>query len=460
MNNRPNILLITTDQQRFDTLGINGNAQIRTPNLDSLAGFGVNFANAFVQNTVCVPSRACVQTGRYTHQHGVTYMETVVDETPGLPESELTFMERLRESGYVTGASGKIHMFPEKGFDWLRLTGGKGQKHTSPPGSYGPEYANWLNNKRPGAYESIYEARRAQDSYGKIGVVDMPIAQDEYVEHYIAENAKAFIDERAESSEPFFLWCGFCGPHGPFDPPEPYRNLYSPAEIPLPLELEGWRSWREKWDEDVMRQCVAYYWAMVSCLDDLIGGIASHLKEKGIFDRTMIIFTSDHGEMLGERAKMGKALFYDSIIHVPTWVKPSADVSFENRSVQQITEVMNIAPTILDYAGVDIPETMTAHSWRPLIEGGSDGTKMIFSEHVTNDLSEMSKCVRTETHKYIRFFNSGLEEFYDLTDDPLESRNLAGTGEQGESMNELKTAMFDWLAKTEWRRNHDKESVQ
>ena len=107
---------------------------VRSPNIDALARRGVRFTRAFVQNTVCVPSRACIQTGRYTHQHGVRYMELRVDDTPGLGGSETTFMERLQAAGYRTGAAGKIHMYPAKGFDWMRLTGGKGQRWTCPYG--------------------------------------------------------------------------------------------------------------------------------------------------------------------------------------------------------------------------------------------------------------------------------------------------------------------------------------
>jgi len=154
---RPNIILITTDQQRYDTLGINGSHPlVSTPHIDALAGPGVHFTNAYSQNTVCVPSRACLQTGRYTHQHGVTYMENVVDDTPGLPDWELTFMEHLQAHGYHTGATGKIHMYPAKGFDWQRLCGGKGQRwlvsEGSPlgPGPLGPVYAlpGWRKNAR------------------------------------------------------------------------------------------------------------------------------------------------------------------------------------------------------------------------------------------------------------------------------------------------------------------------
>jgi arylsulfatase A-like enzyme len=457
---RPNIILITTDQQRYDALGVNGNAQIRTPHIDRLASMGVHFTHAYVQNTVCVPSRACIQTGRYTHQHGVTYMETVVDATPGLPAWERTFMEHLQAHGYYTGATGKIHMYPEKGFHWHRLTGGKGQRWLVPqgsplgPGPLGPVYAAWLESKRPGAYDEIYAARRRQPSYAKLGVMDTPVSADEYVDDWIGQESVHFIESAAQRDGPFFLWCGFCGPHGPFDPPEPYRSLYAPQDVPLPLELEGWPSWRERWDEALMRKAIAYYWAMVTCIDDQVGRIIDALQTQGVFENTLILYTSDHGEFLGERGRTGKGLFYDSIIHVPMWILPPQGTPCQPRAIQGLTEVMSIAPTILDYAGIPLPGPMTARSLRPVLEGVSNGREMVFCEYVTNDKARWAKCVRTATHKYIRWWPDLEEEFYDLVSDPLEGHNLAQTGAQSERMGQLKDAMFDWLARTEWRHNY------
>ena len=127
---RPNVLLITTDQQRYDTMGLSGVSHARTPNLDALAGRGAFFRNAFAQNPICIPSRACLMTGRYIHQHGVDYMESVIDDTPGLPVWELAIQERLQHAGYRTGAFGKIHMMPERGFHEQLITGGKGARWT------------------------------------------------------------------------------------------------------------------------------------------------------------------------------------------------------------------------------------------------------------------------------------------------------------------------------------------
>jgi arylsulfatase len=457
---RPNVLLITTDQQRYDALGANGNAMLKTPNIDALARDGVRFESCFVQNTVCVPSRACIQTGRYTHQHGVTYMETVVDDTPGLPEHELTFMEHLQRAGYFTGAAGKIHMYPEKGFHRHELTGGKGQRwlvaHGSAlgPGPLGPKYSAWLEAKRPGAYDELYAARRAQPSYALLGVMDIPLTSDEYIETWIAEKSLEIVDAASGGSRPFFLWCGFCGPHGPFDPPEPYRSMYRPADVPLPLELEGWPSWREKWDEPLIRRAVAYYWAMVSCIDDRVGAILRALERARVLDETLVVFTSDHGEMLGERGRMGKSVFYDSVLRVPLVVRPPRSSPGRAGSTDALTEAMDIAPTILDYAGVPIPPGMSAHSLRPLIEERRDDTGLVHSEYVHNDRSDWSKCVRSRTHKYVRWFASRREELYDLAADPLEQHDLAKRGGEPARLEEMRLAMLDWLARTESRRSY------
>jgi uncharacterized sulfatase len=167
----------------------------------------------------------------------------------------------------------------------------------------------------------------------------------------------------------------------------------------------------------------------------------------------MILFTSDHGEFLGERGRTGKGLFYDSIIRVPTWILPPRDMPYRSRTVAELTEVMNFAPTILDYAGVPIPESMTAHSLRPVLEGGSDGADVVFCEYTTNDKTRWGKCVRTATHKYIRWWPRVEEELYDLERDPLEQHNLAQAAEGREVMSQLGEAMLDWLARTEWRHN-------
>ena len=228
MAQAPNVLLITTDQQRWDTLGCYGNKKVKTPHIDALAAKGTRFERPYTQNTICTPARACIQTGRYIHQHGVTFQAVPIDRTPGLPPSELTFMEHLHDAaGYYTAAFGKIHMWPPKGFRFTILTEGKGSRWTESsgthfgPGPLGPLYAAWLEERHPGGYEKIY-AQRRQPEYKEMTAITNVLPYEDYIDTWITNNTAGFMRESRD--RPFFAWCGICGPHGPLDPPEPLRQ--------------------------------------------------------------------------------------------------------------------------------------------------------------------------------------------------------------------------------------------
>lgn len=435
----PNILLITTDQQRYDTVGACGSTLARTPHLDRLAGSSVLFTRAYVQNTVCIPSRACIQTGRYTHQHGVRYMESVIDTTPGLPEHETTFMERLQAAGYRTGATGKIHMMPERGFDYLEIVGGKGGRWTQSTGqSIGPaplgkQYAAWLEARRPGGYEEIYEQRRQPEyKQQRCSLINCLPLQD-YVETYILEKSVEFI--KRQRQEPFFLWCGFCGPHGPHDPPESHAHLYPFDEIKLPetwemdlsdrpphLRGRGHRPPLTTDEELSLRRYISYYLCLVTLIDEYVGRLVDTLAAEGMLDNTLIIYTSDHGEMLGDFARFGKGNFYEPVVHVPLIARPPGGC--RGRRVDGLMEVMDIAPTVLDYAGVAIPHEMQATSFRPTLEGGDSGHPAVLSEHTSNDQAISGKCLVTQRYKFVLWNTEDGGEFYDLRDDPGELRNV------------------------------------
>lgn len=416
MNNKPNVLLITSDQQRFDTLGVNGNPLIRTPHLDALAQEGINFQRAYVNNPVCVASHACIQTGRYTHQHGVEYMENVVDATPGLPPWEVTFMERLQMAGYRTAAFGKMHMYPAKGFDEMCLSGGQGARWDRPfglplgPSPLGNEYAQWLEERTPGGFAAIHEQRRtaAYKRYGS--AVTSPIAFDDYVDTWVTTNTIDFLHRQRDVEQPFFAWCGFLNPHGPLDAPAPYDTLYDPAQVPLPdtfladvsdrpsFYAERQRAFRNDPDTDKLRRMLAYYYGLCTMLDDLCGRLIKTLLDTGLWQNTLIIYTSDHGDMLGDFGMTGKSNFMEPTIRVPLIVKPPQSIS---RDCSQLVEVMDIAATVLDYAGVPRPESMQAASLRPLIEHGTWHKEQILCEYTSNERDLKGKCLRTERYKYV-----------------------------------------------------------
>ncbi|MBU2572332.1 MAG: sulfatase-like hydrolase/transferase [Gammaproteobacteria bacterium] len=449
---RPNILLITTDQQRFDTLSFcNKDSGVNTPNLEALAKRGVNFTQAFVQNPVCIPSRACWQTGRYTHQHGVTYMEEIIDDTPGLPAWELSFMERLQCAGYRTAAFGKIHMMPEKGFDELKVTGGKGVRWTKSAGlpiglgPLGRDYAAWLEARNPGAYEKIYAGRNVPEykKYRSAITANLPV--EDYIESWITENTEEFITR--DHDKPFFAWCGFCGPHDPFDPPEPYASMYKPEDINLPpnfgYDTGGQPVNQTEEQITAAKKIVCHYYALVSLIDDMIGRLMAALEKKGILDNTLIIFTSDHGEMLGEFGRYGKGNFYDSIIHVPFIASFPGNVK-GGGTVADLIETYDLAPTVLDYAGAGIPRTMSASSLRPILEKTKTGRELIISEFTTYDRKRTGICIRTPAHKYWRY-TDGEEAFFDLASDPYERENRISDPALASDIRHLRDLLLDRL---------------
>jgi arylsulfatase len=433
---RPNILLITTDQQRFDTLSCLGAPVGRTPNIDALAARGTIFGRCYNQNPVCIPSRACLQTGRYPHQHGVRYMETVIDTTPGLPTYEWTFHERLRAAGYHTAAFGKIHMMPERGFDTMQITGGKGARWTHStgmeigPGPLGPQYAAWLESRNKGSYERIYEERRKPEYKQLMTAIPFPLPASEHVETWIGNNVMDFIAD--PPAEPWFVQCGFTGPHGPLDVPPEYLDRYAPDDMPEPahwtIDLESrfpyrGRKPRAASDEALAkaRHWTAFYHGLMDVIDDQVARIIEVFDQQSLWDNTLILFTPDHGEMRGDFGLYGKGNFYEPVVRLPAFVIPPGGAVAAER-FEGLVEMFDLAATALDYAGVPIPDPMAARSLRPELERGQGGRDAVFGEYVTNDRRRSGIYCRTETHKLVLWTADGGRggELYDLADDPEE----------------------------------------
>ena len=454
---RPNIVLITTDQQRYDTLGVNGSSWIATAHLDQLATRGVNFHNAFVQNTVCIPSRACIQTGRYTHQHGLQYMDPVIDDGPALRPWEITFMERLQHAGYYTAAFGKIHMLPitpARGFHEQKLTGGKGQRWTKSAGlpiglgPLGRDYAAWLEARHPGAYEAIYAQRRQPEYRAYHTAMTHVLPLEEYVDTWIAGNTVEFL--RRDHDKPFFLHCGLTGPHGPVVVPAPYATLYAEDDVVLPpnyrVDMDGHPRETSEQQDRVARRWWAHYAGLVTLMDDLVGQIIGALEETGLIEDTLVLVTSDHGDMAFERGRGGKSLFFEPVIHVPLIAVPPGGLP-AGREVGGVVEVYDLAPTILDYALAEIPATMSAASLRPLVEDTGPTRKLALSEFVSGDGTLRGTCVRTPRGKY-EYWSSGEERFYDLEADPLERENRIHDPGCRDEVSRHRTLLIDRLIQT------------
>jgi arylsulfatase A-like enzyme len=382
-------------------------------------------------------------------------MESVIDDTPGLPAWELTFMERLQCAGYHTGAFGKIHMMPEKGFHEMQVTGGKGARWTQSAGlpiglgPLGRDYAAWLEARHPGGYEAIYEQRRRSEYRKYHTAISNVLPLEEYIDYWIAENTCDFV--RRDHGKPFFVWCGFCGPHGPVDPPKPYDTLYAPEEIALPdnytVDMEGNPRETAPEEDRIARRWCAYYMGSVTLIDDMVGRIVSALEEKGVMDNTLIVFTTDHGEMMFERGRLGKGNFFEPIIRVPLIVVPPGG-SAAPRQIDGLVETFDIAPTVLDYAMAEIPATMSASSLRPIVEGQAAGKGLVLCEYVINDRSYRGICVRSSRFKYEYWTSDRGERFFDLHEDPLERRNLIDDDRYRDRIAEHRRQMIDRLIHT------------
>ena len=457
---RPNIILITTDQQRSDTLGCNGNSWIRTPNIDALAARGVNFQRAFVQNTICIPSRACIQTGRYIHQHGLTYMENTIDDTPGLPAWEITFMERLQTAGYHTGAFGKLHMMPHKGFHEMQVCGGKGARWTKSAGleiglgPLGRDYAAWLEAKNPGAYERIYEQRRGPEYKKYRTAISNILKPDEYVDYWCAQNTIDFIER--DHGKPFFAWCGFCGPHDPMDPPKPYDTVYPHDNMWVPenafYNRDGSKADIAPEQLAMIRRYSSHYHGQITFIDEQIGRVVEALRKRKLFDDTLIIVTSDHGEMLWEFGRTAKCLFYEAVIRVPLIVVPPGGAP-RPAATTGVVEVFDIAPTVLDYASCEVPRIMAARSLRGMIERGEKGKEFAISMFFDEKRAARGVCVRSERFTYGQWTQSGsrglfVDEFFDLQKDPFERHNAINDPAYREEIERHKHMLINRMLET------------
>ena len=428
---RPNIVLITADSLRADALGAYGNTFVRTPHLDALARRGVVFDNAHIQAVACIASRACLHTGRYGHQHGLQLAPPAPEDTEDLRPWELTFMERLQRAGYRTAAFGVTGMHPPRGFHEMLVTGGKGARWTKSAGlriglgPLGRDYAAWLEERHPGAYEAIHAQRRLPEYRRFRTALPSVVPLEEYIDYWTPQNAIDFI--RRPHDAPFFIECGFCAPHSPLDPPAPYDSLYPMDEVPLPpnygIDGDGNPRVTTPEHDAVARRFCAYYYGLVTLVDDMVGSIISALEETGLMPNTLFVFTVDHGEMLFERGFTGKSRFWEPILKAPLIVVPPAAEEI-GRRVEGLVEQFDVAPTILDYARAEIPPSMSASSLRALVEGGTQGKGLVFSETVEAGSLVRGACLRTRRFKYVYWTHEGKERFCDLEEDPLERRNL------------------------------------
>jgi len=442
---RPNVLWICTDQQRADTLGCYGNAFVRTPHVDALAAEGMRFEQCFSQSPVCTPSRACMLTGRYPRttrcrQNGQS-----------IPADEVLVTRLLRDAGYTCGLSGKLHLSPcnpqacptterriDDGYTHFHWS------HHPDPDWPGNQYIQWLTSRGVTYRRTPFRGSRH---------VHTGMPAEQHPTTWCAEMAIDFIEAHAEPDRPWLFSVNTFDPHHPFDPPEAYLQRYLdrlnaiglPNYVPGELDnkpvfqrmdhggaYNSRKSFRfDEMAEDDHRLVRAAYWAMVDLIDVQVGRMLDALDRTGQRDDTIVIFTSDHGEMLGDHGIYLKGPhFYDPAVRVPLLLAWPGRIA-PGRCTSALVELTDLAPALLEAMGVDRHPGMQGESLWPMLAGDVDPERHrddVYAEYYNamachTDPAAHATMVRTDRHKLVAFHGQDVGELYDLTDDPDETRN-------------------------------------
>jgi len=465
---RPNILLITSDQQHWTTLGIY-NREIKTPNLDRLAAQGTVFDRAYTTNPTCTPARASVITGKYPSQHGAWSLGTK------LPESEHTVGEDFTGAGYRTALVGKAHFQPLattdeypsiesqphcKDLDFWRGFHGPfyGFQHVELARNHnaeqhvGQHYALWMEEKGLRNWRDYYPPAFPR-KWGEIQKWKLP--EQFHNTTWIAERSIALMREYNQRGEPFFLWASFFDPHYPFNVPEPWDTMYDPAKLTLPAMVEGehddnpphfrltqvakpdYSAWQEPGGHNChgfkshlperarQPRDVAIRYGMISMMDKYIGRILDKLDELGIADTTLVVFTTDHGDFFGQHGLFHKGAFhYEDMIRIPFIVRLPGEVPAGARS-QALQSLADLAPTFLSVAGLPSPRAMTGVDQKDVWFGRRPHARdhVIVENHHQPTTLHLKTCV-DDRYKITVYYRRDYGEMFDLREDPNETNNL------------------------------------
>ena len=456
-----NIVVILSDQLRADCVGCYGNPIIRTPHIDALAASGTRFAQAFSQHPQCAPSRSSILTSRYPHVNGST------SNYVAMGDHELTLPEYLRGRGYRTAGTGKLHLSATKlqaGFDELIQSEGQHSGATDPEVLH-PHYKAWL--KANGYWETAVEAfamhGRPEYLEGFRAAVN-PLPEPAYFDGWVGDRTVELIG-RHPVEQPLFLFVGLPNPHIPFDAPEPYASMYDPDALPLPptfgmgmenkppQHLGYKRAAREDFerlDETALRRVMALYYGSISLVDTQVGKVMAALEARGMLERTVVAFLSDHGELLGHFGMLIKSIdeypmLYDVGLHVPLIVRsPGGDGGDGGQVVADPVELVDLAPTLLSCAGLEVPPEMQGMSQRAALYGGAAMRR----EYVFAEAGAV-KMVRGERYKLVHYPGQPYGELYDLQRDPHEADNRYDDPDLEPQRERLTRALLDRLIAAE-----------
>ena len=446
---RPNVIFLLTDDQRWDTLGAMGNPIIQTPHLDRLAAEGVVFDRCFVTTSICMTNRACIFTGQYAARHGVWDFRTRFTDD----QLARTYPALLKRAGYYVGFIGKwgVGNPPDGLFDYNEGWPGQNQYYPRRKGADPFEYLS------PGPDRADRVARQAKE----VHLTDR-----------MGQQALAFLDG-VPADRPFCLSFSFKAPHCQDGQPAfrqfPYDAkldaLYRDATIPaaplsdpaffdaLPEFLKASEN-RRRWElrfatPEMYQHSVKSYYRLITGVDLVVGKIVARLKEKGLDGNTVIIFSGDNGFYLGERGMAGKWFPHEVSIRVPLVIyDPRLPAERRGTRRREMALSIDLAPTMLEMAGVEPPEAMQGCSLAPLVAGAKPPWRSeFFYEHLfQHERIPACEGVRDEQFKYIRFVDQDppYEELYDLRNDPNEAHNLAGDPTHAGALERMRAKWARW----------------
>ncbi|NOU61298.1 sulfatase family protein [Marinifilum caeruleilacunae] len=437
---KKNLLFIITDQQNYFTLKDYGNKIIKTPNLDALAKESFVFKNTYVSQPVCSPARGTILSGVYPHTHGVLNNDSI------LPKNILTLPELVKDPDYKKAYIGKWHLgdeiFKQRGFDtWVSMEDLYYDEYSEGRDSdERSDYHKWLLEK------GYTPKNTKKNRFGRKYAASLPIEHCKPT--FLQENATKFLDQVHD--QPFIMYVSFLEPHMPFT--GPLDSLYNPNVVVLPENFNNelgediplsYRKKREKEinkygpDEQNYRQLIARYWGLVSQVDRSVGVILNKLDSLGLSDNTIVVFTSDHGTMMGAHKIVNKDVMYEESIRVPFLLKDS-DLTSSKRIVHERFSQIDLVPTLLDLLGNDIPDHLTGNSIVPTLKGEESLTRDIFIEWPD------TRTIVTQDGWKLAFKVDGQSLLFDLNSDPHETRNLFYQKKYQQKVKDLTGRIKQW----------------
>ncbi len=470
-NKKPNVLFIMTDQHRADFMTCAGNKTVPTPNLDRIAAAGVRFEHAYCPYPVCVASRMSLLTGLYTHNHGAITNKNRLDWR------YRTIAHHFAECGYHTALVGKMHFLDthNHGFqyymsinDWLMSLGPKVRDYANEIANHQfiPRFFNTVHDTGAGLPDvhGLWEkpgpwAGNVDEWDPEKVASDLP--PEDHLDMFVARQAKEFI--RRYKDHPFFLVASFMKPHTPFHPPKKWAEMFPVSDIKLkpvgdigqyPPHTRARIKRFQSLGEERLKSASAGYLGNLAFVDFCIGHLYNALEEQGLLENTIVVYTSDHGEMAGDLGLYQKFCLYEPAVAVPLVISYPGRIP-SDKTNDALTEYIGLYPTIAELAGLpkpestyildmpDAPEKLDAKSFADIaLNPDQQGPDAAFSEFNLNG-PVCQYMVRTRRYKYI--YNQGtLHELYDHHADPGETTNLIHKPNLKDVRKDLKDRLFDW----------------